>query len=70
MEGTSAMANYVHTQNAAASIWTIQHNLATYPAVVVVDSAGDEVEGEVRYTTANLIILSFSAPFAGIAYLR
>jgi hypothetical protein len=61
---------YTHTQAVPASVWTITHDLTgKYPAVVVVDSAGSTVVGDIQYVPdSNQVILTFSAPFSGKAY--
>jgi hypothetical protein len=59
----------VWVQSVAASIWNISHELMFRPNVTVVDSAGDEVEGDVRHLNATSIRITFSAAFAGTAYL-
>jgi hypothetical protein len=61
---------YVYTQMTAMASWLITHNLGRFPAVVVVDSGGTVVLGEVTYIDANTILLNFSAPFGGKAYLN
>ena len=61
---------YAHNQSTASASWSIAHNLNKYPSVTITDSAGDEVEGEVRYNGLNSLTVSFSAPFAGKAYLN
>lgn len=61
---------YVHSQLAAASVWTITHGLVRHPSVTVVDSAGSVVIGGVRYLSANQLTVTFSAAFAGSAYLN
>lgn len=66
----SPMVNYTHVQIAPLAIWVIPHNLNSHPVVVTVDSAGAVVEGDVLYDSANTIIVAFSAPFSGTAYLR
>lgn len=66
--GTDAF--YLHNQMVASSTWTITHNLNKYPSVTIVTSAGDEVEGNVSYTSINSVQLTFSAPFGGKAYLN
>lgn len=43
----------------------VTHNLNKYPAVDVINSAGDEVIGNVNYLTLNSLIVSFSAAFGG-----
>jgi hypothetical protein len=63
-------ATYVHTQNQAATVWEITHNLKTFPSVTVVDSAGSVVIGNVTYASENRVTLSFSAAFGGKAYLN
>lgn len=62
-------ASYVHTQNSAASVWTIVHNLDFQPNVTVVDSAGSEVEGDIEYVSGSTVQVTFSAAFGGVAYL-
>lgn len=46
---------------------TVAHNLNKYPALSVIDSAGDEVEGEYIHLDTNTTRLRFSAGFSGIA---
>lgn len=43
----------------------IDHNLNKYPTVSIIDTAGDLVEGSVRYLNENSITVSFSSPFSG-----
>ena len=60
-------SSYSHTQSSAANIWNVVHNLGRYPAVTVVDSSGDEIEGEIKHLDVNTVRLTFSAPFSGFA---
>ena len=60
--------HYTHTQNTSASVWVINHNLNKNPAVSIVDTGGNEVEGDVLYVNLNSLTLTFSAPFSGKAY--
>jgi len=62
--------SYVHDQAIASATWTINHNLGKYPSVTIVTSAGDEVEGDIDYTSINTVQLTFSGAFAGKAYLN
>ena len=63
-------ASYVHQQAMADNVWTIPHGLGLYPAgIVVVDSSGSDVEGDVSYPDINTVTLTFTYPFAGTAYL-
>jgi len=61
---------YVHDQQAASAKWVIRHELNMHPSVTIVDSAGSYVIGDVRYLDANTLEVTFSAPFAGKAYLN
>ena len=61
---------YIHFQNTAASVWAVIHNLGKYPSVSIVDSANSEWEGEVQHLSRSELIISFTAPFAGRAYLN
>ena len=67
--GDPGLVSYTHVQGAAAALWTITHPLPFQPNVNVVDSAGEQVEGEVDYVAADTITVAFSAAFTGAAYL-
>jgi hypothetical protein len=56
-------------QAAAAALWDIEHPLGGRPSVSVVDTSGSVVIGDVTYLSDTNIVVSFSAPFAGFAYL-
>jgi len=60
---------HVHAQASATSVWTINHTLGGYPAVTVVDSALTTVIGEVSYVSTSQVVVEFTAPFSGYAYL-
>lgn len=62
--------HYRHDQMAASANWAITHNLGKYPAVTVIDSAGDQCEGAVTYIDDNSLTLTFGAGFAGTAFLN
>ncbi len=66
-----AGGTYVHTQSVASDVWTIVHNLGFPPGgVQIVDSAGQEVQGEVEYPIPNTtVLIRFNGPVSGIAYL-
>lgn len=63
-------AFYTHNQMVASSIWTITHPLNKYPSVTTVTSANDHVYGDVTYPSIDTVVITFSAPFAGKAYLN
>jgi len=62
--------NFTYTQSSAAAVWNITHNLGKFPSVSILDSAGTNVIGQVDYTNDNELILTFTAAFAGVAYLN
>lgn len=62
-----AVLTYTHTQSVAAAVWAVDHGLGITPAVTVVDSAGNEVEGSIRHESDNRSVLTFTAPFSGKA---
>lgn len=62
--------HFEHTQTSASANWAITHNLAKFPSVTVVDSAGNFVVGEVIHLNNNNLTVSFRASFSGKAYLN
>lgn len=60
---------FVFTQGTPQAVWTIDHNLSGYPVCTVVDSANNVGIGEIKYPSANQILLTFSGAFSGKAYL-
>ena len=62
--------SHIHTQTVAASTWTVTHNLGKYPSVSIVDSANEEVMGEVEHVNDNSLTIKFSAAFSGKAFIN
>jgi hypothetical protein len=74
-QGGGEDLSYVHHQLTPATAWTINHNLAKFPSVRTVDSAGNEIQGIVLDVSNNTLKVSFFArgkPVAigGSAYLN
>lgn len=61
---------YVHNQSSPSTTWSITHNMGKKPSVSIVDTADDQVEGEVTYVSNNQLIVKFSAAVSGKAYLN
>ena len=61
---------FVFTQGTPATTWNIQHNLGKFPSITVIDTGNTVVIGEYNYTSNTNVILTFSAAFAGKAYLN
>jgi len=58
------------TQGTASTMWgPIVHNFGVNPSVLVLDSAGETVFGDVEYIDANTVVITFTAAFAGTALL-
>jgi len=62
--------HFEYDQGVATTFWEIEHNLNKKPSVIVIDSAGSEVFGEVEYTDPNNLTITFSAGFKGTAILN
>ena len=61
---------FIFTQGVAATTWNITHNLGKFPSITVIDTGNTVVTGEYNYTSDKNVILTFSAAFAGKAYLN
>jgi hypothetical protein len=62
--------NYVHTQSSVSASWVIPHSLGKYPIPLCQDSSGNTVHGDITYTDANNITITFNTAFSGVAYLN
>ncbi len=67
--GPSGNAFFLHQQVAPSTAWMITHNLNKFPNVVVTDFGGEVFYGLVNHVDDNVVLLSFSAPVSGKAYL-
>ena len=67
--GATQVVAYTHLQNAVSLSWVITHNLGFYPNVVVTDSAGTVVEGDLSYASVNQLTVTLSHAISGSAYL-
>lgn len=67
---TISSKSFVFEQGIASDVWHIEHNLNKYPAVAVVDSAGNEIISEVTYDDLNNITITMTSAFKGKAYLN
>jgi hypothetical protein len=63
------VTRYEHIQSSPSAEWIIEHGLGGKPSIVVVDSAGTMVIGEVTYVSDLQIRVNFTSAFAGYAYL-
>lgn len=66
--GSESYFRYI--QPTAAAVWVVNHNLGYYPGgILVQDSSFNTVEGDIEYIDLNTVRLTFTAPFAGEAYI-
>ena len=70
MSRVNSDKTYLHVQATSSDTWIIPHNLNKYPAVSVIDSAGNEVEGDIIYNSVNQITIMFKGAFKGSATLN
>lgn len=63
------IGSYIHNQGVASSVWTITHNLGTYPGVIVKDSTGAVVETDIEYLSLSVVRITAASPFSGQAIL-
>ena len=63
-------SHFEFVQGVPAATWDITHNLDKFPSITVVDTANTTVMGSYEYITKDRVILSFSTPFAGKAFLN
>ena len=61
---------YTFNQDTPSITWSINHALERHPSVTIVDSSGNHIMGETLYNDSNNITLTFTAPFAGVAYFN
>lgn len=71
-EGPAGLATniyYTHEQQVDSTSWSITHNLGYRPAVLVKRYDKITVEGDIDHTTVNALVITFSDPISGYAYL-
>jgi hypothetical protein len=61
---------YVHDQQVASATWVVTHNLNKFASINIVDTANEEVVGDVAYNSLNQITINFTAPISGKAYIN
>lgn len=60
---------FVYHQEAADTLWTIEHNLGFNPNVQVIADGGTNVIGTIDYIDENNLTIEFNTEYAGYAYL-
>lgn len=62
--------NYIYVQSTPRKVWEINHTLNKIPAVMVLDTAGSVITGEIEIVSTSHITLSFNAAISGQAILN
>lgn len=62
--------SFVYNQQISSDEWIIEHSMNKYPSVTIVDSGDSVVIGDIEYISMNEVKISFTAAFAGKAYLN
>lgn len=62
--------HFTYEQQTTAKIWRIEHNMNKYPAVVLVDNSGGNMEGRVVYIDQNNIEVHLTQALTGQAFLN
>ena len=60
---------YIHTQSAPAATWTIIHNIGHKLHCTVFGDDGIQLLTDVDQNDPDTTVLTFAAPFSGVAYL-
>jgi len=61
---------FVFNQAIPSATWTINHTLDKFPSITVVSTANQVVIGDAAYTSTTQVVITFTAGFAGKAYLN
>jgi hypothetical protein len=61
---------FTFIQNIPSALWSINHNMNTYPSITLVDSAGHAFDADYYYVDKNNIEITIISPVAGKAYLN
>ena len=68
--GSFSSDSFDFTQGVPSATWTINHDLDKFPSVTVVNESKEVMIGNIQYVNNNTVIITFSAPFSGDAYLN
>lgn len=61
---------FEQTFSSAQLVWTIVHNLDSFPVVNTYDLYGFAISGDVTMPDRNTVVVTFAVPFAGTARLK
>ena len=61
---------YIHIQSVPFTTWVISHDLGKFPSVTLVNDDNIEIEGNVKYESELRIVVTFTKPQSGKAFLN
>ena len=67
-----SQVSFIYEQQSNSTTWNITHNLGFVPNIMVMDYGQNNIECDIEYDptdTLNKVILHFSDPISGHAYL-
>jgi hypothetical protein len=64
---TAIPRSFVFSQESAATVWTIPHNLGRFPVIRVFTAGGHEVDADIINLSVNVAQVNFSAALGGSA---
>ena len=67
--GDPEKISFIHEQYINAQEWMINHNLGYRPAALCQDYFNNTLEGSLQHQSTNTLIIVFSVPVSGYAYL-
>lgn len=62
--GTGSDSNYTQAFTGTDTV-VVTHNLNKYPSPIIFDSAGDEIEGDIRHNSLNQLTVTFNTSNTG-----
>ena len=62
--------NFAYEQLSASATWNVAHGLGKFCSVTVVDSAKTVIRGQVDFTDANNVVITFNSATTGFAYFN
>lgn len=68
-QGPAGGSAYVHVQSAVSTVWTINHNLGYRPAVELLDTGNQEIDGDIAHPSTNQTVVTLNPASAGLARL-
>lgn len=62
--------NYIHTQVAPATLWTVNHSLGKYPSVRIKGADGHGLVGDIVDVSDDQLTIEFSSAQSGVAIIN